>query len=529
MTKPKTRAELFAEYAAPARNIWRENPIRWAIERAKVEVWSKQREILQAVRDHPRVAIRSCHSAGKSYTMGLLCCWWVDAHPAGEARVISTAPTSKQVDAVLWNEINQHHSRLNLAGHTNKREWYLGKFLAALGRKPPDHVEAAFQGLHARYLLVIFDEAYGIPLHLWNEGSSLASNENARMVAVGNPDGSGQFEDICKPGSGWHVIHISYEHTPNFTDEPVSDKLREMLISPGWVEDRRKVWGPQSALFQSKCEGNFPTVGSPWQVVPHAWATACRYLETPTGDAPIEAGVDVAAGNDRTVVTIRQGPVILHTQSFISPDPTTTVGAICLLLRDWQVKTVKVDSIGVGWGVYGHLRALSSRHTAGPRDVLDAVPGTSHDASVVPINVANNPTAGNEEHYYNRRAEMWWLGRELSRTQNWDFSRLDDDTQNQLIHELTMPNYQIVDSKGRVKIEAKKDIIERLGVSPDLAESTLLAFVPASWSAETKTNAMLAAPSLLGSLSPTDLIARGGGLGAFADAQGSWASRPRGY
>lgn len=490
MTQPRTRAQRFAELADPPELRWRSDPIGWAVQRARVEVWSKQREILEAVRDEPRVAIRSCHSAGKSFTMGLLTCWWLDAFPIGEARVISTAPTSKQVDAVLWNEINGHHGRLGLRGHTNKREWYFGKFLAGLGRKPPDHVEAAFQGLHARFLLVLLDEAYGIPKHLWDEASSLASNENSRMVAVGNPDGSGEFEEICKPGSGWKVIHISYKHTPNFTGEPVSSRLREMLISEAWVEDRRRKWGEQSALFQSKCEGNFPTVGSPWQVIPPQWATQCRWLELPE-DGEVEAGVDVGGGNDRTVVTVRRGPVVLHISEFIDPDPVQTVGQVALTLREWKVKTVKVDSIGIGWGLYGHLRALSRRHFPQSADVV-------HDANVVPINVSLPPTLGNEERFLNRRAEMWWdVGREHSRLRRWDFSRLPEELQDTLIHELTMPEYKILDSRGRVQIQAKKEIIEKFGVSPDVAESVLLAFVPASWSAEVGSVGLLAAPSLL--------------------------------
>ena len=245
-------------------------------------------------------------------------------------------------------------------------------------------------------------------------------------------------------------------------------------------------------------------------MVPHNWAAQCRYLEMPVHETDdVEAGVDVGAGNDRTVVTIRRGGAILYIQEFTSPDPTTTVGAIVLVLREWNVKTVKVDSIGVGWGVYGHLRALSSRHDASPLEVLDAqraTASTGHDASVVPINVAMSPTAGNEHLYYNRRAEMWWLGRELSRTRHWDFSALSPDTQDRLIRELTMPLYKIVAAKGQVQIEAKKDIIDRLGVSPDVAESVLLAFVPASWSAETHTDGLLAAPSLLENVLPGDLL-----------------------
>lgn len=534
MLAPKTRAQVFAELAVPANSSWRHDPVKWAVERAGVEVWSKQREIMQAVVDHPKVAIRSSHSTGKSFTMGLLTCWWLDTRPVGEARVITTAPTSAQVDAVLWNEINQHHTRLGLAGRTNQRQWFIGRYLAALGRKPPDHIEAAFQGLHARHLMVLLDEAYGIPQHLWDEASSLASNENARMVAVGNPDGDGPFQKACRPESGWHVIHISYKDTPNFTDEEVSPRLREVLVSRAWVEDRRNEWGEESALFQSKCEGNFPSVGSPWQTVPLDWANACRFLEHVVDlSQQVEAGVDVGAGNDRTVVTIRQGSVIHHVQWFVSPDPVQTVGAVALLLREWAVQTVKVDSIGVGWGIYGHLRALSTKHTTGSYE-------TVHDATVVPINVGTRPTPGNEELFLNQRAEMWWnIGRERSRTRGWDFSRLGRDLQNTLVHELTMPNYQILENGKGVKIEAKEKIRERLGASPDVAESALLAFVPASWTAEVQGNALLEAPSLLSALaaggagvtntsgySGGSQATRGYGAGAGG---GGWSAGERGW
>jgi hypothetical protein len=489
--RQRTRGQIFAELADPPQLKWRKDPSTWVRDRARSEIWSRQREILEAVRDHERVAIPSCHSAGKSFTMGLLTCWWIDVHPVGEARVVSTAPTSKQVDAVLWNEINQHHVRIGLGGRTNKNEWYFGRYLAGLGRKPPDHVSAAFQGLHALYLLVIFDEAYGIPKHLWDEGSSLASNRNARMVAVGNPDGPGEFAEICKPGSGWYVIPISYRDTPNFTGEEVSDRLSDMLIAPNWVEDRRKKWGEYSALFQSKCEGKFPSEGSPWDVVPHSWASACRYLELPaTGE--IEAGIDVGAGNDRTVITIRQGDVVLDIHWFVNPDPVQTVGDLALHLRDWKVKRVKVDSIGVGWGVYGALREAVA------------------DVEVIPINVSMAPsTEEAQEKYLNRRAEMWWeIGRERCRNRQIDLSRLPEDTQDDLIHELSAPRYEILNSRGKIKIEAKEHIIERLGVSPDLAESLLLAFVPANWTAELQTAGLLTMPSFLDGLRPSDLTGR---------------------
>ena len=348
MTAPqtKTRGQYFSELANPPEARYRRDPVGWATERAGLELWSKQKEILTSIVDHRNTAVKSCHSAGKSFISAVATCWWLDAHPPGEARVITTAPTSKQVDAVLWYEINKLHAKLGLRGQCNLREWYLGKQLVALGRKPPDYQQAAFQGLHAKHLLVIYDEAYGIPTSLWNEGSSLASNEYARQLAIGNPDGPGDFQDNCDPESGWNVIHISYRHAPNFTGEFVSPNLADMLIHPDWVEERRRRWGEHSALFASKCEGDFPDVGGdPWQVIPNGWVQQCRYLEYPAGKKPIEAGVDVGGGNDRTVVTVREGNRVKDIKWFVDPDPMQTVARVASFLKEHGVTYLETASL----------------------------------------------------------------------------------------------------------------------------------------------------------------------------------------
>lgn len=430
-----------------------------------------------------------------SYSAATLTCWWIDVHPAGQARVITTAPTSKQVDAVLWYEINKLHAALGLRGRTNKTEWYLGdRMLVALGRKPPDHVEAAFQGLHARHLLVILDEAYGIPKHLWDEASTLASNEFGRILAIGNPDGPGEFEENCKTGSGWNVIHVSYRDTPNFTGEPVSPQLREMLLARRWVDERRQKWGESSALFQSKCEGNFPSGGDPFAVIQHDWAVACRSLELPE-ETPVEAGIDVGGGGDRTVLRVRRGWVATFEETFVDADPMRSVGRLGVALREQGVTRVKVDSTGLGWAVAGRLRELSSRHN--PRGE------TIHAAEVVPVNFGARPSPGNEKKFLNMRAELWWgVGRELSRMGTWDLGAADDD----VIHELTAPRYKIMDSYGKIKIEPKEDVIKRLGLSPDRAEALILAFWETRRAARALGWATARRTNLRDTLSPSDKL-----------------------
>lgn len=468
MTAPTTTSAWVhaADLVDPPEIKWRRDPVGWLTQRARAEVWSKQREIISSVRDHHNTAVHSCHEVGKSWIAAATAAWWLDTHPIGEARVVTTAPTQAQVQAILWNEINGFHERAGLAGRLNLTEWYFGNYLAGLGRKPSEHTPAAFQGLHARYLLVILDEAYGVPKNIWDAASTLAANEHSRILVIGNPDGPGEFEEVCRPDSGWNVIHVGARDTPNFTDEPISKRLADMLIHPWWYEDRAKKWGRDSALFQSKCDGVFPTGGDPFAVIRYDWARACQLLELPPG-LPVEAGIDVGAGGDRTVIRERRGWVAGREHEFIDPDPQRTAGELVLALREWKIEKVKIDIGGIGWALAGTLREESSKHN--PRG------SGAHDAEVVGVNFGAGPSQGMEDRYLNKRAELWWNARELSRPdiRRWDLRNVDDD----VIHELTAPKYEILDNKGKIKIEPKDQIIKRLGFSPDRAEALLLAFL----------------------------------------------------
>lgn len=460
------------ELLNPQRRKWLENPKLWAEERLGVTLWSKQVEILEAVRDNADTAVHSCHEIGKSFTAALTACWWIDTHDPGTAFVVTTAPTQPQVEAILWREINRMHKRGDLPGRTNLTEWYLGKELVALGRKPSDYSHSAFQGIHARYFLVIIDEACGVPKSIWDAASTLAANEHGKTLAIGNPDDpTSEFADNCKPGSGWKTIGIGYKDTPNFTDEhkKLPKEITEQLISKRWVDSRRKKWGKDSALFISKCEGQFPTGADPFSVIPINMVTQCRYLELPEGE-PVEAGIDVGAGGDRTVIYERRGRRAGRVAEFVDSDPMRTVGLLCERLREWDIKRVKIDSIGIGWGIYGRIRELSAKHSPSG--------ATTHNAEVVPINFGAKPTPGRERKYLNKRAEVWWeVGRENSRLSLWDLGSVDED----VLGELTTPKYELLDSYGKIKIEPKDEVKKRLdGASPDRAEALLLAFVESS-------------------------------------------------
>lgn len=446
--------------------LWRSDPVLWAKERLGHHMWSKQRELMYSVRDYDETAVQSCHNVGKSFTSATVVCWWLDVHPAGEAFVVTSAPTDKQVKAILWREINRMHARGNLLGRTNLSEWYMGKELIAFGRKPADYDPDAFNGIHAKYVLLVLDEANGMPKELWDSGSTLTSNKHSRTLAIGNPDDpTSEFAKKCRPDSGWNVIKISYKDTPNFTNEDVPEQIRDLLISPGWVEKKEREWGADSALFASKCLGEFPENMSSG-VVMKADAQACRLLQFPAAGAH-EAGIDVGAGGDRTVIRERIGMRAGREEIFVSNDPMATVGQLVEAINKWGVTRVKVDEIGIGWALTGRLRELSSKHN---------MVGTTHNAEVVGVNFANQ--ALDPDRFQNARAEIYWtIGREYSRLRMWDLEEVDDD----VLEELCAPKYEIMDSKGRIKIEPKLNVIQKLGRSPDRAEALLLAYAGTHW------------------------------------------------
>src|SRR5688572_28912734 len=147
------------------------------------------------------------------------------------------------------------HKKGGLPGRiTLDAKWYIGNELVAYGRKPADYDPAAFQGIHARYVLVIIDEAGGVPKSIFDAVDALATNIDARVVAVGNPDDpASHFATICRPGSGWHVETISAFDTPAYTGEKVPEELLPLLVSPEWVEERKLRWGVTARSTNRRC------------------------------------------------------------------------------------------------------------------------------------------------------------------------------------------------------------------------------------------------------------------------------------
>ena len=325
------------------------------------------------------------------------------------------------------------------------------------GRKPSDDDPDAFQGIHARAVLVLIDEACGVPKSLSDAASTLVTNEDSRILAIGNPDDpSSFFAQVCRVDSGWSVLRIAASDTPNFSGEDVPPEIKPLLISPLWVEERRIEWDADSPHYVAKVTGEFPAFASD-AVVPYSWAKQCQTLDAPLpDDGSVALGIDVGAGGDQSVIRERRGNTAGRQWSDHSADPEILVNLAMLALRETGASSINIDTIGVGYGVSGHLR--------------DQCREAGLEVDVVSINVAER--AQDPTRFINLRAELWWeVGRDLSKDMAWDLTAVDDG----VISQLVAPKYSVARG-GRIQVEAKDDVRRRIGRSPDDADALLLAF-----------------------------------------------------
>ncbi len=91
------------------RHIPRISPTDFAHSVLRVDLWNKQREVLSALLEHRRVAVKAGNGLGKGFSAAVAVMWFLHTHDP--AIVLSTAPTFRQVRYILWRQIHGLHRR----------------------------------------------------------------------------------------------------------------------------------------------------------------------------------------------------------------------------------------------------------------------------------------------------------------------------------------------------------------------------------------------------------------------------------
>lgn len=488
---------------------------KWLQERCGTWLNPAQRLINDSIVRNRYTAVPSCHSAGKSFFSAAKVGHFVDSHRIGSAFVVTTAPTSAQIESVLWRELNRIHVLAGLRGRITRSgypQWRIGDELIAFGRRPTEM--ASFQGIHARFVLIVLDEADGIPEELWLAADTLVSSGHARVLAIGNPDSAdSHFAQIIKPGSGWNVVRVDGLRTPNFTkagvapypelaqymrdngipfaDASIADipasiraEWRDLLLSPEWVYERMLRWGVtrfigedkkarwrEPALWLSKVRGVSPTEGSegiiPLSWVERAmsrwndWDLAGRPKTRPDGSpwGREKYSCDVAdTGRDETVVSKGFGRIIESLDRVNQQDTDTTSKRLAGKLQNIPNSIAIVDGAGIGGGVVNQLRGL--------RLPVIAYVGASSAEGMRDIT--------QEFTFNNKRSAAYWHLRELLDPINGPDDVMLPPVED-LKTDLTIPTWS-VKTGAIIQVEPKDSVVKRLKRSPDCGDSVVMYF-----------------------------------------------------
>lgn len=412
----------------------------------------------------PRLSIRSGHGIGKTAYLSIVILF-VLITSGDDVKIPVVANSQDQLRDGLWPELAKWRARLP----AELQEWvtwekervyisHLGEGAFAVRRTATKHRPEALQGMHAKTILVVLEEASGIPEETIEAGAGTLSTPGAAVIAVGNPTrASGYFYKIHNTPAMraiWDTMCVSSEDVPR---------------ARGHIDDIISTYGKKSNAFRVRVLGEFPTHDDD-TVIPLEDVRAARGRNVKVSHVYPVWGVDVGRhGDDASVLAKRQGNTLIDIpRVWRNMDGQQVAGRIIAEYnatpKDDRPRRICVDIIGVGTSVFDFLR----------RD------GSPVRNITLGVNVAEASAVSDIDRKL--RDELWFRGRDWFVSRDCcipkDLAKGDHKQEailEQLIGELTSATFDF-DENGKRVVERKKDMKKRLGHSPDLADALLLTF-----------------------------------------------------
>lgn len=450
-----------------------EDPVEFSKEILGITLWGGQRDVAYSVRDRRHTVVEAGHSVGKSVVAACLIMWWLcKCWQKGETGIaIVVAPTWSQVQNVIFRYVRTIGRRANLPGEILETpRWKITSGLYAFGLSPRKATKediASLQGYHDPNLLVIMDEAAGLPRILWDGVNTLATAPSNRTLAIGNPIGqSGPFWDACTSET-WSRININCLDHPNVRDN--SDEIPG-AVSYGWVIDMIRdhcvvvernspgaflfndTYYLPDHVFTARVLGQAPGESDD-QLIPLEWIRwANMNTVKPRGRTVIGFDPSRSTSGDQAVMIARTGGKLLwikRRRPVSTKNPSAELaGWVYEEWRELNADAVYIDEGGPGGGVVDGAREMG-------------VP-------VFGIYSQGSPTQ--KKRFHNLRAQMYWRLREALQSELMEMP--EDDL---LEGDLVAVKYTW-DATGRYLLEPKEDIRDRLNRSPDSGDALALTF-----------------------------------------------------
>lgn len=508
--RERVAAQRRAEVRTPAPRLasYRDNPVGYARDILHVTPTPDQIAVAESLLRPPyRTLVKSGHNLGKSFLGAWLVNWWFDTRDPGIA--ISTGPTKKSVEDIVWAEIRLQRLNAGLP------DCFIGPAAPEM-RTNPDHYAKgftastgeAFQGRHRPNQFFLFDEAEDIDAIFWRVANTMFQPDGTNAwLALLNPTTttSQSYQEersFSIDGSRkWTVFSLSSLDHPNIaaqlrgesppiptavTLDQVADWLGEWFepIPAGDANPETDIefppgsnqWHRPGPEGESRVLGRRPSAGTfgvwserLWQLVTQCVPLLPGPLEVP------ELGADIARfGDDRTEFHVRCGPCSYHHEDHSGWDTVRSADRLGQLVDEWlawansrrdpneepldrKAIKIKVDDTGVGGGVTDLLRA--------------------NGYMAIPVNAGEK--ADDSTRYPRIRDELWFVVAALARTGRLDLTRIPKRALARLEVQALAPVWRPTPDRRR-SVESKEDTKKRLGRSPDGFDALNLAYYETS-------------------------------------------------
>jgi len=498
MNKPKISNEM--------REIWRRSHSDWCYFAEKilnVNLDNDQKRIIRSIQNEPRVSIRSGNARGKDFVAAVVSnCWLHLYHPS---KVINTAPTGRQAEAIMMTEITRirNGSRVPLGGRVltngikfdNEPERYLMAFKAS------DTRDEVWTGYHSPNIMVVVTEASGIDDRTFDNIEKLLQG-NSRLLIVFNPNrmNGEAYRSITSPQ--YKSFRLNCLDAPNVVAKRIIipgqvdwNWINNLIHKPGMVTsiDESEVkkemydfqwegeWYRPSDLFLVMVIGEPPRENES-QLIPYAWILAAidRWHEQSVDTTiPLRLGADIAGmGADKTALLFRYGSYVEKIKTYPKSKHMETVGKIKNEIVAHPGCKVLIDTIGEGAGVYSRLDELEES---------GMIAAGSSTSAKVSQNAKGLHDLTGLRTFSNMRAYCIWAVRDAL-DPSFDTMRepLALPPNDDLVQELVEHRWE-TKSNGDIYIESKDEIKERLGRSPDNSDALALSYFPPKKMKDTRT------------------------------------------
>ena len=390
-----------------------------------------------------KIAVKSGNGIGKTCDNAWLILWFLFAFP--DCQVPCTAPTSSQINDVLWKEIGVWIGRMpkvyrdvydHTAGYVRIKEspdtWF------ARARTSRKEAPEAFSGVHAKNVMAIADEASGVPDIIFEYGKGIMTSEFWLFLMFSNPTRTvGTFRKAFKEGSGWR------QYTFNSTQSPVVDHK--------FVEEKKMDSGYDSDDYRVFVLGEFPNADAmdDQGYIPAFIDSDITNAEVSDANAPMAIlGVDPSGeGHDKSAFVGRNAYVskILAEEQISTPKSVAMKACTFISHYDIEPYQTVIDNFGSGANV-----ALE-------------IERSGFESS--PINVG---MPASDKRFLNKRAEIVWAAREWIKKGG---MLVRDPRWKQLLNIRYRYN-----EAGKLQIMSKEKMKKEGIPSPDFADAWFLTF-----------------------------------------------------